>query len=80
MDKQPRRIDLEIFANDFEPVALAVDSDTAQFSTCMQVAMEFRTAIDADLSPPLHHLVGINEGLKYALGRRGDLNLSNYRV
>lgn len=76
-DQQARRIDRQIFSRDFEVVALAIQPAAAPFSSHAQVALKLGAAIDAGLAPPLDHLFGIDERLKDALRRCGDINLAD---
>jgi len=70
--EQAWRINLQIFARDFECSAVRTDSRTAPLAPRANLCFKFSTAIDTGLTPPRWHLPGFDDRLKHALG--GDSN------
>lgn len=79
-EQEPWRIDFQVFANNFKWPPIAVYAHTPPHSTDAQIALEFRAAIDTRLTPPLHDLGGIDQGLKDPLRWRGNSYLSDNLV
>src|SRR5262245_57279010 len=75
-DDEARRSHFQVFAADFEIPAVVAHPDAAPLATGAKIGLKLRATVDALLSPPLRDLRRIDQCLKDALARRGDVDLA----
>jgi hypothetical protein len=80
INQSARRIDLQVFAIHAKRRAIGANTDARPLAPDANVAMIFREAIHALLTPPLRRLGRIGDRLKHALGWRGNENFCSDNV
>src|SRR5262245_41844360 len=79
-DDEARGSHFQVFAADFEVPAVVAHPDAAPLATGAKIGLKLRATVDALLSPPLRDLRGVDQCLKDALARRGDVDLAEELV
>ncbi len=80
INKQARRIDLQILAVHAERFAISADAGAGPFAAGAKIGLVLHHAIQTLLTPPLRHLLGVSKGLKDAVWRSRDEDLRHDRV